>query len=714
MATTLRIRRGSAVAIAASSYILKSGEPGYDETSGVLKIGNGVDLWDDLPTPSEAEVAALSASVTTALTGKVSTSRTVNGHPLSADVTVTKANVGLGSVDNTSDSAKVASGPIADALDVKAEKFNLQPAPLADVVVRALGGAEPMPIAVFDGKIWGARNTTIAWSDDECATWNTVTTAAPSGTVIDMQPTNDGEMLVVCANGLHKSVGWAGGSPTFVQKFTPNGVSQLLKWSLSGDGTKFITTEYAAGAGFADSRYGRISLDAGTTWNTVYDSVARYGSPSADQSHLHGSAYDPLQDAFYISEGHGPDYGIYVSTDDGATWTRTNLATTGDPSHTVLTPYPTGGMVMASDNATAGVFGAEQIATPVSNTSRRVWAWRPGVAGVVGFGVSGEYDAYSGLVFFGFKTGSALLPPMIVAGSPGSGGHVWSWPDAFVNLSDAAAYPLGNGRLVGLVGIGDTVKTYYVMTASIPKPVAAHPSVLDAGNALGGTATSGDSVAIGPRSTASTSIRTTVAGVTAAAAAAGQDQTALGYAAVTSASNSTAVGSSSSAAGSAAALGNGAVALGSCVAVGSAAVTSSTGAVAIGQSVSSAGTSVSVGTLSSAASASVAVGYDADSTSFGVAVGRLAKVNVADAIAIGESAVAGHSKSIVLGRSGATTAADQVHLGARHIEITELAADPAAPATNGARLFVRDNGSGKTQVCVRFATGVVQVISTEP
>lgn len=40
--------------------------------------------------------------------------------------------------------------------------------------------------------------------------------------------------------------------------------------------------------------------------------------------------------------------------------------------------------------------------------------------------------------------------------------------------------------------------------------------------------------------------------------------------------------------------------------------------------------------------------------------------------------------------------------------------DPPAPAVDTARLYVRDNGAGKTQLCVRFATGAVQVISTEP
>lgn len=40
--------------------------------------------------------------------------------------------------------------------------------------------------------------------------------------------------------------------------------------------------------------------------------------------------------------------------------------------------------------------------------------------------------------------------------------------------------------------------------------------------------------------------------------------------------------------------------------------------------------------------------------------------------------------------------------------------DPGAPAANRGRLYVRDNGSGKSQLVVRFATGAVQVLATEP
>ena len=37
-----------------------------------------------------------------------------------------------------------------------------------------------------------------------------------------------------------------------------------------------------------------------------------------------------------------------------------------------------------------------------------------------------------------------------------------------------------------------------------------------------------------------------------------------------------------------------------------------------------------------------------------------------------------------------------------------------APPPGGAKLLVKSNASGKTQLCVRFNTGVVQVIATEP
>ena len=48
------------------------------------------------------------------------------------------------------------------------------------------------------------------------------------------------------------------------------------------------------------------------------------------------------------------------------------------------------------------------------------------------------------------------------------------------------------------------------------------------------------------------------------------------------------------------------------------------------------------------------------------------------------------------------------------IQMTEMSSDAAAPAANTVKMYVRDNGAGKTQVVARFATGAVQVMATEP
>jgi hypothetical protein len=49
----------------------------------------------------------------------------------------------------------------------------------------------------------------------------------------------------------------------------------------------------------------------------------------------------------------------------------------------------------------------------------------------------------------------------------------------------------------------------------------------------------------------------------------------------------------------------------------------------------------------------------------------------------------------------------------KYYEMGEIT-NPAAPIANRARLFIRDNGLGKTQLCVRFNTGAVHVIATQP
>lgn len=70
-------------------------------------------------TPSQGTKAD-SALQSVDLSGLVTKTTAVNGHALSANVTVSKSDVGLGNVDNTADSAKPVSGPQQTALNLKA------------------------------------------------------------------------------------------------------------------------------------------------------------------------------------------------------------------------------------------------------------------------------------------------------------------------------------------------------------------------------------------------------------------------------------------------------------------------------------------------------------------------------------------------------------------------------------------------------------------
>ena len=70
----------------------------------------------------------------------VPTSRTVNGHALSSNVTVTKSDVGLGSADNTSDTGKPVSTAQQTAIDAK----------VADTIANGVTTVAPSQNAVFD------------------------------------------------------------------------------------------------------------------------------------------------------------------------------------------------------------------------------------------------------------------------------------------------------------------------------------------------------------------------------------------------------------------------------------------------------------------------------------------------------------------------------------------------------------------------------------
>lgn len=62
---------------------------------------------------------------------------------------------------------------------------------------------------------------------------------------------------------------------------------------------------------------------------------------------------------------------------------------------------------------------------------------------------------------------------------------------------------------------------------------------------------------------------------------------------------------------------------------------------------------------------------------------------------------------------GGTPSATGHIFGARYLELTEMAA-PGVGAADTARIYIKDNGAGKTQIMAQFATGAEQQIAIEP
>ena len=96
-------------------------------------------------TVAQSQVTGLAAD----LAGKVPTTRTVNGHALTGDVTVAKSDLGLGSVDNTSDADKPISTATQAALDAKVSVAQAVNAQTGTAYTSATAGAAGVVIVRY-------------------------------------------------------------------------------------------------------------------------------------------------------------------------------------------------------------------------------------------------------------------------------------------------------------------------------------------------------------------------------------------------------------------------------------------------------------------------------------------------------------------------------------------------------------------------------------
>jgi len=113
MATRIQKRRDTAANWTAANPVLAQGEEGFELDTNKEKIGNGTTAWNSLPYKTFGITPSAIGAATAAQGAKADTAVQPAG--------LTKAAVGLGNVDNTSDVNKPVSTAQAAALAVKAD-----------------------------------------------------------------------------------------------------------------------------------------------------------------------------------------------------------------------------------------------------------------------------------------------------------------------------------------------------------------------------------------------------------------------------------------------------------------------------------------------------------------------------------------------------------------------------------------------------------------
>lgn len=638
--------------------------------------------------------------------------------------------------------------------------------PLENVSLTAL---TVRPMVVLDGVLYGAapQSGAIQKSLDNGATWTVMQTVGAGAGIESIWASNDGEVLVNQGNVIYRSTGWSTNpaTATFSLVLTATGAS-TFQFDIDVVGSLVIAAEYNA-ATWADSKNVYLSQNNGRTFSIIFDKNVYIAGVGGDinSSHLHHGCIDALSNnrlfICFHETGAGTKGYVLYSDNLGGSW---SVVQDSELFTMTTMTATTEGIVCGSDGNGLSDGGRDFdglytiLRRPVA-AQMKIEPLHLTQTGFTLFAVRSRKQS-DGTVLVAFESSSSEWGVFIMASPDGRRGSVlYESSTQFKVISPPVVAP--NGDLlqgVDAVALGTDRKLVRAAPLKRGAPRVHHQ---DRGGLLGADRrVRGGSIAAGRL--AKTSAAFSVAlGVRASVVP--QEGVAVGYNASVTTQKSVALGALASAANdSTTAVGCRAVADGfDAIAIGTLAKAHGTGAIVIGKGVEgpatssvvwigqgigaypSATDSVAIGAFTKIGSGSVVLGWGADGETLStvaigklcianlnayavavgaqseatgsstVALGRLAKATALQTSAVGSETVASHFKSVALGMGATTTEQLQVAIGARHIELAEQTAPANAPTDKG-RLFLRDNGSGKTQLCVIFQTGAIQVLSTEP
>jgi hypothetical protein len=381
-----------------------------------------------------------------------------------------------------------------------------------------------------------------------------------------------------------------------------------------------------------------------------------------------------------------------------------------------------------------------------------LWLWRnpTNSDALIGFALRGFTDPVTKLIYIGFTAAHAIQCPIVATDGRSANVVAYLGGDNGDRVENVI---VAEGKVACFYMADGNTQAKHMFAECVTSQSSPHVSVFDGGRLLGGTAAKPSSMAIGNGSNTGTLIHSMAIGPGASTVDAIDESFAIGPNTVTGAARTIAIGYNLDLDSSISIiLGHGSSANGSFTTiVGHDCTGEQAGSTLFGYGVTSGGPEcTALGAYATGGTnQSTIVGYAANADSAGIkssgfgnrivvsgenasgvgqgasiaawnslGIGCIASVHStatgSGAIGVDAQVLSGHTNTFVFGLSGRSTAASQMQFGARHIEMSELSADPSAPSANGGRFYLRDNGAGKTQMCVIFATGAVQVIATEP